>query len=177
MQSKIFIRCPWSKIPDNENFITAEQIKRVFSVIVKTYTYKLKYEKLVAQGKHSEAEAYNLNNIGVFNSFVNEVSSKIVDTKARDYVMECIRTIKNCNFKKSCTKETFDTLYALICKEELRYSMFCEFVSKENCRFIDFLYIFKNCGKVSYNFNSKEISDIENEFTAYKNKVLNNIKV
>ena len=176
MQSNIFIRCPWSKIPSNENFITVNQIKTIFNIIVKTFTYKYKYF-INKKNDQSDIEKYNLDNIGVFNKFVNEIASGIVDVVAKDYTMNCLREIKNCNLKKDSVYCCFEKLYYLISKNENNMSLFLQLVSLEDKKFIDFLYLFKNCNKIKFDENSNEIKDIETEFNKYKSGILSDIKV
>ena len=175
MQS-VFIYCPWSKFPGNENMITNDQIKKMFYVITKAIMFKETCESLKAQKDNSSVEGYDLNNIGIYNKFINK-AGEIIDVEARQYVIRCLQLIRLCNYKKKCAGETIKTLNALICKDEKTRSLYAEFVSENTGKFIDFLSILSRCAKEKFDFSSNEIQEIEKEFTAYKTKAISNIKI
>ena len=171
----LFIQCPWSEIPSNENFVSKAQIKTMFTIIMKIIGSKRKCEMMRAADKHADVSHYDLNNIAVFNRFANEISSKVIDIEASDYVMKCLRSIKACNYKKA--KKTIETLTKLIYPNKMRFEMFSEFVSTQKRKFIDFLYIFNNCEKKAFGPNSEEILQISREFEQYKSNVLGSMDI
>lgn len=167
MEKSIFIKFPWSKIPSNENFVTLSQIKKTYSIIVKAFYYKYEYfAKRLA--KDSNAEYYDLNNFGVYNSFISEVTTGINDAIAREYIMDCVKEIKNCDLKNSNVRALFNTLHEMIFKDELRRDMFKEFACNNDNKFIDFLFLFKNCANVKFDDNSPQIKELKDAYGGYK---------
>ena len=175
--SNIFIRCPWSDMPTNENFLTDAQAKKMFLMIVNAIEYKYYYYELKKQNRYAEALAYDLQRIGVFNKFANAVSTTIVDPEARYFVLECIRKIRDCNVKKRNVKATIDTLYNILARDKVRRSLYAEFTSTQDGKFINFLYILDNCKNRRFDNDSDEIRQLVREFNAYKNKQLDKIDV
>lgn len=171
----VFIKFPWSYAPGNEIFVTSDQVKVAFKIISKAFLTKLKYEVETENGNRITAQKYDLFDIVVFNSFVEQVDKKILDPVAHEYVMKCVREIRDCKYNKNA-KVSFQTLLKLCFQDELKQELFAEFLASDTNHFVNFYQLFKNSSKSPLTKESKEIKEITTAYNLYYDKYVNNIR-
>ena len=171
----IFINFPWSYSPGNEILVTSDQVKEAFKIISQSFRYRIKYEMEMEKNNQAEANKYNLNDIVVFNSFVDQTNKNILDPVANEYIMKCIRQVRDCKYTHTC-KISFQTMYNIFCKSELKQELFAEFLASNPKKFVNFLRLFQTGSKTALNTESKEIKEILTEYNKYCNKYVNNIR-
>lgn len=159
MKKSIFINIPWSKCPSNAISITIDQVYEMYELIIKAFMFKYKHENLKERNLLDEAQTYNLNNLKVFNLFVNENLEKVSDPVARDYVLETISTIRNNNFSKDCVKNSYQTIYRVFDPNNIRRDNIKTYMARYG-QFIDFNKLFQICEKHSLSDSSNEILEI-----------------
>lgn len=162
MNKSVIILCPWSY--GNGIYVTADQTKEVFNIIVKAFLTKYKYINLTEQGKTTEAQKYDLNDIKVFNHFVNLALDNILDPDAKDYVLESLRAIRDNNAKKRSVKNSYNTIYKMIDPSSNKFSNLRSMLA-ENMEIIDFCKLFKMCDKVTLTSETAEIKEVSNIYS------------
>jgi len=173
MNNTIIIECPWTKYPANGIYLSSDQVKVVYDLIVTAFLYKCKYEQ--SQNKSADVK-FNLNEIRVYNKFVNESFDKILDPVARDYVLKTIAVIKENNYNKKNIKISYSTLYRLLNPESSSGKNIRK-VLAESHQMIDFYRLFNICSKTALSTISPEISEIEVTWRTIidMNKIENNL--
>ena len=166
MNNTIFIDCPWSN-GANGIYVTSDQTKEVFNLIVKVFLTKYKCEKLLEQGEIIKAKPYDLNDIKVFNKFVDLTFDNILDPNARDYVLETIRVIRDNNFKRKSVKISYYTLYKTLDPDTNRLATIRTMLS-ENMQIIDFCRLLEKCNKSTLTNDSPEIKEINTMYNIMK---------
>lgn len=161
MKESLFIKFPWTKNPANGVSLTPEQIITVYDIITKALMYKYRYE-IGVRCQLENIEKYDLDNIKVYNSFVNLNSKKVNDSTARDYVLTTIKNIRNNDFNKPCVRESYDTLYEMFNPENNNYQMLKSVFSQKSESFVNFCYLFSKCNKEPIKTNGPEIKEINN---------------
>ena len=172
--NSIFIPFPWSENVTNEIYISEDQISAVYDIIIKAFNYKYLYE---TNKNIPEAENYNLNNIRVYNSFINQNIETVYDPVARDYVLNTLKVIAKNDFKKKSVRESYEELYTLFSLQKAKQNSIKYFLCRNNNQFIDFASLFqcaniRSLSKVNgplaevYNFYKQRIAD-------YRDNLLN----
>ena len=161
--SSIFIDFPWSRDPSNEIYASSDQVKVVYDIILKAFYYKYKFEKSFENGVYIEAKKYNLDDVKVFNTFVNEIIDKVLDPVAREYTLDTVRCIKSNNFKKKSVQVSYFTLYKIFEPDSIKVRNLRYMVS-DAMQLIDFRSLFKTANKSALTDNSEEIKEINNTY-------------
>lgn len=159
MKKSILINTPWSEHPSNAIHVTVDQVYEMYELIIKAFMFKYKHEKLKDRKLYDEASKYDLNNLKIFNLFVNENLEKVSDPIARDYVLETISNIRDNNFSKDCVKKSYQTLFMVFDPNNIRRDNIKVYMARYG-QFIDFNRLFKTCNKVALTESSNEINDI-----------------
>ena len=159
MKDTIFIKFPWTKCPANEIYITSEQIKSVYEIILKAFDYNYRYEQGTEYGLEN-IEKYNLNNIKVYNSFVNETLAEIFDPIARDYVLTTLEYIRHNSFSNTTVKDSYMAFYSMFKPTSSKRNVLGTILSNEPEKFIDFCSIFKNCERTTLSTTSGPLKEI-----------------
>lgn len=159
MRNTIFIKFPWSKNPANEVYISADQIRTVYDIIIKAFLCKYKYEQGMLMGKRG-LEKYDLDRIKVYNAFVDEVSNKVFNSVAKDYIFSTLKSIRSNNFDKKCVKESYDQLFILFNPEQMGYKVIKEGLAKNPNKFIDFYTLFERCNNYALTPNFGDLKEL-----------------
>lgn len=154
-----FIKFPWTQYPANQVYVTKDQIKAVYDIIIKAFSYKFTYENGKKQGL-SNIEQYNLNKIKVYNSFVNENLAKVFDPVARDYVLTTLKNIKNNDFGKKCVVESYNNLSLFFAPSSKKCKIVRGFLADDKNHFIDFCKLFEKCNKTTLTIERGELKEI-----------------
>lgn len=173
MSNTIFIKFPWTKHPANEIYVSAEQIKTAYDIIIKAFLYKYKYEQGKKLGFRG-IECYDLDNIKVYNSFVNEISTQIYDSTARDYILTTLKNIRENNYNRQCVKQSYEVLFSIFGPEEPTFKDIRNALAKNPDSFIDFCKLFEKCNRTALTVNSKETLEI---MSLYKQQQINYFKI
>lgn len=177
MKNTTFMEFPWSEHEENEIYVTGDQIKECYNLIMTALLYRQKYNELVDEKNFNESIKYNLSKARVFNLFEDASSSKIFDPVARDYVMDCVRKIRDVNSKKRNTNRSIDALYDFFCGDQLRKQLFAEYLASDKKRFINFLGLFNMVEKYDLSNGCDQLTEIANSFKEYKREKVDNIKL
>ena len=159
MENSVFIKFPWTKNPANEVYVTHDQIKAVYDIIIKAFTYKHRFEQGSEYGI-ADLEKYDLDNIKVYNSFVNENLSRVFYPKARAYVLETIKNIRSNSFKKKSVKESYSAIFSIFGPTEPMRKTLRTLLSNDPNHFIDFCTIFGACNKKSLTLDEGLLKEI-----------------
>lgn len=163
MFSEIFIDIPWSNSYPYENAESGEQCKVMYDLIVKAFMFKRTFELAKENGSYLKVKQFDLNDVKVFNNFVNDSVDNILDPVARKYVLEAIRQIRDNSFRKKSVKTTYETLYKMLDPKQLMLKNM-RGVLADSLKMIDFCYIFKKCNKVAFTKESPEIRAIQQTY-------------
>ena len=166
MNNSVFIDCPWSS-GANGIYVTSDQTKEVFNLLVKIFLSKYKCEKLLEQGEVIKAKQYDLNDIKVFNKFVDLAFDNILDPDAREYVLETLRVVRDNNFKKKSVKVSYYTIYKAIDPDTKKLATLRTILA-DNMQIIDLCYLLNKCNKTTLTNDSPEIKEINTMYNVMK---------
>ena len=176
MFGEIFIDIPCSNSFVQEMAESGEQCKEMYDIIVKAFMFKRKFELSKESGSYLKVKQFDLNDVKVFNGFIDECVDKILDNAARKYVLETIRQIRDNNFRKKSVKTTYETMYELLNPNSYRLKNM-KGVLGNSLKLIDFCYIFKKCNKTPLTKDSPEIKSIYMTYDAIMEMTMNEMSI
>ena len=165
--NSLIIDFPWTETEFSTNgmYVSADQVKELFTILVKAFLYKLKHETYKKNGNFIDAKPFDLTNVRVFNQFLNAVMDNILDSGTREYALETLRTIRDNDFKKKSVRMSYNTLYKLLEVGTPKFEQIKDILA-ESHQFIDFCRLFKICNKTTLLDNSPEILETSSSINA-----------
>lgn len=163
MAKSIFIEVPWSGKVAYDMYVSGDQVKEIYDIIIKAFLYKYEFEKAGLNGSYLNVKQFDLSDVKIFNGFVNDAVDNILDPVAREYVLETIRQIRDNNFNKKTVQATYETLYKVFEPDSLRIKNIRTMLA-DAVQIIDFGTIFKKCNRNAFTKDSPEIKEILNTY-------------
>ena len=116
----------------------------------------------------------SLNSIDKVKSFVNEISTKIYDSTARDYILTTLKNIRENNYNRQSVKQSYEVLFSIFGPEEPTFKGIRNALANNPDSFIDFCKLFEKCNRTTLTVNSKETLEI---MSLYKQQQINFFKI